>query len=259
MGPLRSDVDGPDQPPAKRERTTTSGPSAVTGIVGSVAVRVGVIVVAANLALAIAGPSTAAVPIGLAAAAVAVLVARRGGLSWDELGLAAAQARRGLLVGVAAVVVVLAIGGMALVVPVTSDVLAGIPPQTGGGADLAYELAVRVLLGVALVEELLFRSSLLAALERRRPTVAAVWWSAVAFGAWHVLPALVQGGNGGAFGALDDVIGPAGAVGVVVVVTMCAGVILARIRLAGGHVVAAVLTHAAINSTASAAVLLAAR
>ena len=52
----------------------------------------------------------------------------------------------------------------------------------------AYHLAVRIPLATALAEELLFRGVLLALFRQRRSPAAAVLWTSLLFGAWHVLP-----------------------------------------------------------------------
>ena len=99
-----------------------------------------------------------------------------------------------------------------------------------GRAEAAYQVAVRIPLATALAEELMFRGALLALFRRRRSTAAAVLWTSLLFGAWHVLP------------TIDDYPGsPAGA---------GAGAGLAWLRLRSGSVLAPALAHAALNVSA---------
>ena len=53
---------------------------------------------------------------------------------------------------------------------------------------VAYELFVRIPLGTALAEELLFRSALVALFSQRHTPRGAALASAAVFGLWHVLP-----------------------------------------------------------------------
>jgi hypothetical protein len=100
------------------------------------------------------------------------------------------DAQRGLRMGLGAAAV--AGGGVAL---------GGAPPARRlffgdrqvsdvGRGEAAYHVAVRIPLATALAEEVLFRGVLLAMLRQRRPPVAAVLWTSMLFGAWHVLPTI---------------------------------------------------------------------
>lgn len=216
------------------------------------------VILAANVALASAAGASIAVPVGLAAAALALVVGRRTGLSWAQLGLDRRRLRDGLLVGGIGALVPITVAVLVLMVPAMHDALgAGSAPVPTTPAGIAYELAVRIPIGTVLVEELLFRSALLGALSRRHAAAGAVGWSATTFGAWHVLPALVQRGDPGAFGAIANTVGDAFGLVVIVVATTLAGAVFAWLRLRGGHVAASVVVHAAVNTTAYAVVLLA--
>ena len=114
--------------------------------------------------------------------------------------------------------------------------------------ELAEEALVRIPIGTALFEELLFRGVLLALLLILFRPGLAVACCSVLFGLWHVLPALgfadANAGLGSGGGA--DVV----AVVVTVVVTALAGVVLACVRLRSGSLVAPGIVHAMVNATA---------
>lgn len=176
----------------------------------------------------------------LLVAAGSVLLARRAGLTWQQLGLDRSNLRRGLRAGALVAAVVAA--GFALVAalpPVREQFVDQGTDLTGSG--VAFEALIRIPLGTALPEELLFRSVLLGTLLASVAPSSAVAWSSLLFGLWHVLPTLneasaVSGGAATAAGA--------------VVATTLAGIVFAWLRIRTGHVLAAVLAHAAINGSA---------
>lgn len=136
-------------------------------------------------------PSELYVPWALASAAALVWCAvRMDGLSWDELGLARSQARRGLLWGsvlIGAMFVVYLIG---LALPATRDLFRDERVADLTGWQVLFHALVRVPLGTVVLEEVAFRGVLPAMLLVRTRAWIAMVVSAVAFGLWHVLPAM---------------------------------------------------------------------
>jgi len=188
------------------------------------------------------------------ASVVAVGAARVVGVSWAELGLDPAAARRSAAVGVA------------VAVPIAAGVIAGAHhPVTRGffadarvvqlpDRDAAYELLVRIPVVTAATEEILFRSALLGIAGESLGIGRAVVWSSLAFGAWHVVPALhSHRHNAAAADAVGGVGGRAAMVAGTVVATALAGVGLSALRLRTKSVVAPIIVHAAINGVAFAA------
>jgi uncharacterized protein len=110
---------------------------------------------------------------------------------------------------------------------------------------------VRIPFATALAEELLFRGALLALFRRRRSEAAAVVWTSLLFGAWHVLPTIDHyRGN-----PVSDLVADPGrgrrlAVLATTLSTAGAGVVFAGLRLRSRSVLAPVLAHAAINVSA---------
>ncbi len=127
------------------------------GRLKSIATIVGVLasLMATNVLLSAVVPAWAYIPAILVAAGLAVFVARRAGATLDDLGLAAHRARRSLLVGLGIGAVIVAI---VLTVPGIRDVFADERFAYLGVGALAYQALVRIPLGTAVGEELLFRS-----------------------------------------------------------------------------------------------------
>jgi membrane protease YdiL (CAAX protease family) len=210
---------------------------------GALTVLAGVLLAANLLVHRVVPGAPVAVAAGLVLALA--LLARAAGLTTAELGLARASWGRGLRWGAAAAAVVLAGGGLVLAVPALRDRLAG------GGDDWAG-VAVQVLLFVPLVtavpEELAFRGVAWALLRASAGERVATVASSAAFGLWHVLPAL---GGGPANATLAGVLGPgavAARVAGTVLVTFLAGLVLCRLRVASGSLLAPIILHWVLNS-----------
>jgi membrane protease YdiL (CAAX protease family) len=203
---------------------------------------------------AVAGraPEGARLPANLAAAAGLVALARRWGRSWADLGLHPADLPAGIAVGVATVPVIATALGATAAVPPARDLFSDERVLGMSGWEAWREVLVRVPLETALAEEVLFRGGLLglarAAGDDDRVAVAAV---ALAFGVWHVLPALESHRSNPAAADVADHVGGAGAVvASTIVATAAAGVAFAWLRLRSRSVVAPVIAHAALNSLA---------
>lgn len=179
------------------------------------------------------------VPVNLGFAAVVLYLARRAGLSWDDLGLSRERLRRGSAIGLIAIGVITTVLAAITFVPAVAEQFrsAGTPDAE----TVAWSVLVRIPFGTALPEEVLFRSVLLGILlNRLRPSRAAVA-SAGLFGLWHVLPTL---DGASAFS------GGLAVVAVAVVATTVAGAGLAWLRVHADSLIAPVAAHAAINAVA---------
>jgi membrane protease YdiL (CAAX protease family) len=190
------------------------------------------------------------VPANVAAALAALAVARHAGASSADCGLAGAATRPGLRAGGAAAAVSAA--GIVLVSrPGRTRALFSEERITGhGGARAVYEVLVRIPVGTALGEEVLFRGALLGVLLRRHGPAAAVARASLCFGLWHVPPTLPSLRSSVLGRQAQGRVGAIAAVASVVAVTTVAGTGFAALRLRTGSVVAAVLAHAAVNATA---------
>lgn len=187
------------------------------------------------------------VPANLAVAGVLLALARQAGLSWDHLGFGPGTAWRGLVVGLAAAALVGLALAVAVQLPAADDLLRDEGVLADSSFDRWFVPSIRIPLGTAVFEEVLFRSVLLGALLVRTTTGRAVVVSSVAFGLWHVVPAW-EGTSGGAAEVVGAIIGT-------VLVTTAFGAVLSAMRLWTRSTVAPILTHTATNSLAYVAAL----
>jgi uncharacterized protein len=211
---------------------------------GALAVA-GVALVGWNAALNLVPfPAWSYVPANLGLAAAAVAVVRRLGVTSEAAGLGRRQ-RRGLAIGLGVAALVGLGLLLALRVPALAPLLDDERAAGLAGAALVYAAAVRIPLGTALPEEVVFRGALLGALRTRMGWWPAAWCSSVVFGLWHVGPTIVLV----RVNALDaSPVVAAGVVAGAVVVTTAAGIGFCLLRRWGGGVVAPVLVHSATNA-----------
>jgi membrane protease YdiL (CAAX protease family) len=187
----------------------------------------------------------------LAAAGTAVGAGNAVGLTLDEMGLSAGTARRGLAYGTG--VAALVSGGIALAatMPRSRPLFADARAAALSRRDAAFELAVRIPLETALAEEVIFRGVHLGLTRRSHPPALAAIRTSLAFGLWHVPPALAslrRNPVGTAF--THSSARRAVAVAATVGATALAGMAFAELRVRSGSVLAPVIVHAAINATA---------
>jgi membrane protease YdiL (CAAX protease family) len=188
------------------------------------------------------------VPAGLAAAASAVAVARARGASWEELGLEPDAIPAGVRFGVATLAPLGAVIALGLAVPATRRFFADERVGVSSGRELAYDTFVRIPLGTATTEEVLFRSALLGIALHRHGRTRAVLASAVAFGLWHVIPALRSHESNPEGARLANRVGGRPAtVAATVAATSIAGAGFAWLRLRSRSVAAPIIVHAGVN------------
>lgn len=173
---------------ATRPGGGTAGSTARRAALATVAV-----VVAGNVAALPAwrdGPLY--VPIGLAFAAAVVMAGRRAGLGAHDLGATQGQTARGATWGWVAAVAV----GLGWILPLLDNESMELVTDRRyvgmSGAALAYHVLVRVPLGTALVNEVVFRGVLAAWWRRSGGRRVATLATSLAFGLWHVVPAMAM-------------------------------------------------------------------
>jgi uncharacterized protein len=195
-------------------------------------------------------PRWAYAPSGLVVSIAAVRLSRYGGASSAGLGLERQRIGDGVRVGtIASALAAMAIaGGVAM--PKTRRLFRDERVRHPSGAALLYELAVRIPVGTAVVEELLFRSALLGLSLSRRSYATSVGWNSMLFGLWHVLPTISTLPDNAALTGMSVSRGRAAAVASAVVVTTLGGVVFAELRRRSGSIVAPILLHATINVAA---------
>lgn len=196
--------------------------------------------------LALAVPEVAYTPVNLAVAGIALLVAHRLGVSWEDLGLSRSRISYGLRLGALWVLPAAAGVGLAVAIPLTRGWFADETIQGMGTWQTVYHALVRVPFGTALAEELLFRGALLGLLLRRHRPAAALAVSSVVFGLWHVV-STVQRLEENQAAAGTDAWGQVAIVGGAVVFTTIAGMFFGWLRLRSGSILAPWLVHSATN------------
>jgi len=206
-----------------------------------------------------------AASVGTAAAALAL--ARRGGADRAELGCDPADLSRGARFGIVAAVAIAGGVGAAARHPSSRALFADARVTGATRPRAAYEVLVRIPVATALAEELVFRGALLGAWEHAVGPKTAVTVSSLAFGVWHVIPALEAHAHNpsgarlsaraehrlsaraehrlsaGADGRSTHVAGT-------VLATAVAGSAFAMLRRQSRSVVAPVIAHASINQAA---------
>jgi membrane protease YdiL (CAAX protease family) len=188
-------------------------------------------------------PPRAHVAANLAAAGTAVVAVRALGATWDELGLSTSRVGRGVRAGVAMAAPI--VGGAACFATLPQTRGRFEHPRVASAPRPLYEVMLRIPVGTALCEELIFRSALLACFERQHGATAAIAATSAIFGLWHVLPTL---------DGLDHEREPvdngarAAAVAKSVLATTVAGLAFAWTRRRSDSVLSAVIVHTAINA-----------
>ncbi len=184
----------------------------------------------------IAGPLVA---IGL------LLLTRRAGLTWHDLGLSRRTLRPGLKYAVGAVLAVVVVYSAGAALPLTRPAFHDVRYHLHLGAALLTALIV-VPLGTVLLEEVAFRGVLLGLVRRHRGAALASITSSVLFGLWHILPSLHLGQANQAVGSA---LGPGRLLTVLAAVafTALAGLLLCELRRRSGSLLATAALHWATN------------
>jgi membrane protease YdiL (CAAX protease family) len=194
------------------------------------------------------GPHHTGLVAGPLVAAGLVLLGRRAGLSWHDLGLSRRTLLPGLKYAVGAVLAVAVVYAIGIAVPLTRPAFHDVRYHLHLGAALLTAFIV-VPLGTVLLEEVAFRGVLLGLVRRHRGATWASITSSVLFGLWHILPSLHLGNANDAVGSALGV-GTAGRVLTVLGVvgfTAVAGLLLCELRRRSGSLLAAAALHWATN------------
>ncbi len=184
-------------------------------------------------------------------AALSVIAARNCGVSWADMGMCPDRRGRGIRIGLITALPAAAVVGLGAVVPATRGFFQDERATGGGTRHVLFETLVRIPLGTALPEEVIFRGALLGLFTQRRSPAAAASMSSILFGAWHVLPTLrTLPLNPAGARAHGNPRRTAGAVLAAVTATTLAGYGLAWLRFRSGSIAAPVVAHAALNGAA---------
>src|SRR6266705_3051335 len=194
------------------------------------------------------GPPPMSVVVGPAAATLLVGLARRAGLSWDQLGMGRGAQPRGGRYALAATLVVATAYTLAAASPRTRAALLDMRHRDDAGGALLIVL-VAIPVGTVLFEEVAFRGVLWALLRRELGTGWATTGSSVLFGLWHARSSLRVAQTNR---AVAETLGTGGrarrrAVAGVVCFTGMAGVVLCEFRRRSGSLLAPIGLHWATN------------
>lgn len=195
-------------------------------------------------------PETLYVPVNLAAAGAVLALAHRAGAGWDGLGLARDKLGSGAKWGLLSAVPIAAVVATGVALTLTRPYFVEARFASLGTAALLYQLLVRIPLGTALSEELIFRGGLLGFYGRRHSFWRAALMSSFVFGLWHILPSIGSVSSNAAGETLSSTAARAAGVAVTVVATGAAGMVFCWLRKRSGSVLAPVITHASLNGFA---------
>lgn len=203
----------------RRGRVTVAAAAAVLMLVGT------------NLAIKL-GPVETGLVAGPLIALGLVLLARRAGLSWDDLGLARRALRQGAKWAGIAVLVVALVYLVAISLPGLRGLFLDVRYQLDAGPALVKALLL-IPLSTILLEEIAFRGVLFGLLHRRRNTGWAFGLSSALFGLWHLLPSV----STARFETVAAIVG----------ITALLGLVLCELRRRSGSLLAAAAGHWAAN------------
>lgn len=193
-------------------------------------------------------PAWAYVPGNLAVTGVLVVAALRHGLTRADLALA--DSRRGLRRGLAAGAVAAAVVGVAVLIPATRAYFADDRFLGTDWALAGYHALIRIPLGTALYEEVVFRGVVLGFLLRRVRAGVAVVASSALFGLWHVLPTLDALETNPLGDHTGTGVTAVMAVAAAVAITFVAGIAFCWLRLTVRSLAAPIAAHAVLNASA---------
>jgi membrane protease YdiL (CAAX protease family) len=196
-------------------------------------------------------PSSWYVPANLTAAAAFVALARGLGATWTDIGLRKERLGRGVRVGLVAAVPIAAVVAVGVAVPETRKYFVDQRVIGVGAGATLFDVLVRIPVGTAVCEELIFRGALLGVVLRHRTPVTAVVFSSLMFGLWHVFPTL-DTLHLNPVGSLVEgsVLRTAEAVAGAVAVTAAAGIGFSWLRLRANSIVAPIIAHGVLNTAA---------
>jgi membrane protease YdiL (CAAX protease family) len=208
------------------------------------------LVAAYSVVIGLLLPDWAYVPANLAATAAVMFLAIRHGFTRQELGLEGSEVGSGLRWGSGSGLLIVIAVVVAASIPAFRDYFAD-GRFLGTSAGLAsYHLLIRIPIGTVVFEEVLFRSVLLGMFLRRMGTVAAVVWSSVLFGLWHIIPTLNGLKTNELGDQVDSAIATTATVAGAVAVTFAAGIAFSWLRLRSRSIVAPMMAHLAVNASA---------
>ena len=194
-------------------------------------------------------PARFYVPANAGVSLVLIGLARRQGCTWDDLGLNPTGWKKGLAAGVAGAAITAAGALTSVRNPTTRPYLLDARARDQSRRDSWYRSLVRFPFGTALFEEVAFRGVLYgmwrnAGASHRRAATA----SAVAFGAWHLIPSLDALSGHPLQQRLHSRTATVGVAAVGAMATGVSGLALTWLRRRSGSLLAPWLIHSTFNA-----------
>lgn len=188
--------------------------------------------------------SVATVPI---AAAVLLVLMRRRGMAWSELGLSPRHLKKGTLYALAAVAAVTAVIAIGAALPFTRQFFLADRYATISGALVASMIVIP--LQTVIPEELAFRGALHGSLQRLYGARGIFVAGSLLFGMWHIASSMgLTAGNAGLLSLFGGgVWGQVAGIGLAVIATSIAGVVFTWLRHHTGSLIAPIGLHWAVN------------
>ena len=182
-------------------------------------------------------------------AAIAIILGFAFNLTLRDMGLG--QILPGIVVAIAASVVITVATLIISAIPFLRHYFLGDDLAHASGKLIAFEAAIRIPIGTALVEEVLFRGVLLGLLLQHQSTITALLISAAIFGLWHIFPTIntLESNDGVASTIAGRKARKAGSVLGAVFVTFIAGLLFGWLRIIAGSIIAPWLVHWSINAS----------
>lgn len=210
-----------------------------------IAVVVAVLVIT-NLVAHFTTPWASIATVPAAAIGLLILIRRRG-LGWTELGLGRAHWRTGAGYALAAVGVVLSVIAIGALLPWTRPMFMNNNYATISGALIASMVVIP--LQTVIPEELAFRGVLHGALERAWGFRGVAAAGSLLFGLWHIATSLGLTSSNVGFTRLfgGGVLGTVAGVVLAVVATGIAGFVFTWLRKRSGSLLAPIALHWSLN------------
>jgi len=181
---------------------------------------------------------------------VAIIIGLAFGMTWANMGLDIAHILPGFFVAVAATIVITVATLLIATVPFLRRYFLGENLANASGKLIAFETAIRIPFGTALVEEILFRGVLLGILLLHNSTIVALGIAALIFGLWHIFPTITSIENNASINkALKNSHHKYGSIFGVIIVTSIAGILFGWLRIISGSILAPWLVHWSINAS----------
>ncbi|MFO0882269.1 MAG: CPBP family intramembrane glutamic endopeptidase [Candidatus Saccharimonadales bacterium] len=179
---------------------------------------------------------------------VAIILGLAFGLTLTQMGLG--HVLPGIFVAIGASIIITIATLIISTIPVLRRFFLGDDLAHASGKLIAFEAAIRIPLGTALVEEILFRGVLLGLLLQHQSTVGSLLISSVIFGLWHIFPTInTLESNDGLSAIKAKKARQAGSIIGAVSVTFVAGLLFGWLRIISNSIIAPWVVHWSINAS----------